>query len=120
LEGSEEIIQKDKGDSVNYQNHEEKKKTSFFGLLSSIIASDKKTPEINEKTPEKKQKSKRSKTDPNLFLFNDVIEEEKEETNLSSKTSEVSEISEISEIISENETVEDTDTPSYLRKGSNK
>ena len=32
---------------------------------------------------------------------------------------EMSEVSDISEFSDENETIEDTDTPSYLRKGSN-
>ena len=58
-------------------------------------------------------KAKKEKTDPNLFLFNDVVDE-------SSPTNDnnLAEMSELSEISSEKELIEDIDTPSYLRKGS--
>ena len=61
-----------------------------------------------------KTKVKKEKTDPNLFLFNDVVEESATSINENN----TAEISELSEISSENELVEDIDTPSYLRKGS--
>ena len=62
----------------------------------------------------KKMKAKKEKTDPNLFLFNDVVEE----SGTSINENNTAELSELSEISSENELVEDIDTPSYLRKGS--
>jgi hypothetical protein len=64
--------------------------------------------------PEKKTKVKQEKTDPNLFLFNDVVEGSKTSINENN----TDELSELSEISSENELAEDIDTPSYLRKGS--
>ena len=78
-----------------------------------------KTVEISDKSLEKKQKSKKTKTDPNLFLFNDVVDEESSEARPNSDGNEISELSDISEFNNENENNEDTDTPSYLRKGSN-
>jgi hypothetical protein len=62
----------------------------------------------------KNLKQKKQKTDPNLFLFGDVVEESESSNNVNKS----SEISEISEISPENELGEDIDTPSYLRKGS--
>ena len=41
---------------------------------------------------EKKQKSKKQKTDPNLFLFSDVVDEEVEHAKQSSENNEISEI----------------------------
>ena len=73
----------------------------------------------NVEIPEKKQKTKKTKTDPNLFLFSDVLEEATEKTKLIKDSDEISEVSDISEFSDENETIEDIDTPSYLRKGSN-
>tara|TARA_Y100000768_G_scaffold305996_1_gene239934 strand:+ start:3542 stop:5056 length:1515 start_codon:yes stop_codon:yes gene_type:complete len=100
--------------NVNYTNLEEKKKTGFFSMLSNLMSSNNKKneDETSNKTV-KKQKPKKEKTDPNLFLFNDVVEdpEKKEENNQS-------EISEISEISREDELGEDIDRPSYLKKGS--
>jgi hypothetical protein len=63
---------------------------------------------------EKKTKVKKEKTDPNLFLFNDVVEESTSPINQTNNA----EISELSEIGPEDELNEDIDTPSYLRKGS--
>jgi hypothetical protein len=68
----------------------------------------------NTDKSKKKTKAKKEKTDPNLFLFNDVVEESATSINENN----TAEISELSEISSENELVEDIDTPSYLRKGS--
>ena len=90
-------------------------------MLSNLMSSDNKHNEIsNTDKPEKKMKAKKEKTDPNLFLFNDVVEESATSINENNndEISEISEISELSEISSENELVEDIDTPSYLRKGS--
>ena len=87
-------------------------------MLSNLI-SDKKTTVDSVKGSEKKQKSKKIKTDPNLFLFTDVIEEETEKAEQSLNSDEISEVSDISEFSNENEPIEDIDTPSYLRKGSN-
>ena len=88
-------------------------------MLSNLMTSDKKITEESVEIPEKKQKTKKTKTDPNLFLFSDVLEEETDNTKQNNSSDEVSEISDISEFNDENETTEDTDTPSYLRKGSN-
>jgi cell division protein FtsZ len=105
--------------SVNYTNLEEKKKTGFFSMLSNLMSSDKDKKEISEETlsKDKKIKAKKTKTDPNLFLFSDVVEETSSEN--SSIHNEGAEISDITEINAENELLEDIDTPSYLRKGSN-
>ena len=62
---------------------------------------------------------KKAKTDPNLFLFSDVVEEGVEKTKQIKDTDEMSELSDISEFSNENENIDDIDTPSYLRKGSN-
>ncbi len=119
IEDKEEIIEKTKENSVNYGNLEETKKTGFFSMLSKLMTSDKKKTKANEKSSEKKQKQKKTKTDPNLFLFSDVVDEEGNQAKQISENKEFSEISDISELIDENETNEDIDTPSYLRKGSN-
>ena len=87
-------------------------------MLSNLMTSDKKTTIESVEIPEKKQKTKKTKTDPNLFLFSDVLEEDSEKTK-QKDSDEISEVSEISEFSDENESVEDIDTPSYLRKGSN-
>ena len=117
-ENREEIIEKTNENSVNYGNLEEKKKTGFFSMLSNLMTSDKKTTEFKDENPEKKQK--KTKTDPNLFLFSDVVDEEGNQAKQSSKNNEISEISDISEFSEENDEInEDIDTPSYLRKGSN-
>jgi cell division protein FtsZ len=104
--------------SVNYTNLEEKKKTGFFSMLSNLMSSDKDKKETSEETSskEKKIKAKKTKTDPNLFLFSDVVED----TNNDNPpvNNEGAEISDITEINAENELLEDIDTPSYLRKGS--
>ena len=105
--------------SVNLENSEERKKTGFFSMLSNLITSDKKTIEESVKSPEKRQKPKKTKTDPNLFLFSDVVEDDIEKAKQNNVSDEISEVSDISEFSDENETIEDIDTPSYLRKGSN-
>ena len=104
--------------SVNYTNLEEKKKTGFFSMLSNLMSSDKNKKEISEETPsrDKKTKAKKTKTDPNLFLFSDVVEDTS--SNNTPVNNEGAEISDITEINAENELLEDIDTPSYLRKGS--
>ena len=118
LKNREEIIEKTNEKSVNYGNLEEKKKTGFFSMLSNLMTSDKKTTEVKDENPEKKQK--KTKTDPNLFLFSDVVDEEGNQAKQSSENNEFSEISDISEFSEENDDInEDIDTPSYLRKGSN-
>ena len=117
-ENREEIIKKTNENSVNYGNLEEKKKTSFFSMLSNLMNSNKKITEVKDETSEKKQK--KIKTDPNLFLFSDVVDEEGNQAKQSSENNEISEISDISEFSEENDDInEDIDTPSYLRKGSN-
>ena len=113
-----EFIEKSSDNNANNENIEEKKKKGFFGMLSKIMISDKKTTEHSVNSPEKKQKPKKTKTDPNLFLFNDVVEET-EKPIQKNDSDEISELSDISEFSDENETIEDIDTPSYLRKGSN-
>ena len=105
--------------SVNLENSEERKKTGFFSMLSNLITSDKKTIEESVKSPEKRKKPKKMKTDPNLFLFSDVVEDDIEKAKQNNVSDEISEVSDISEFSDENETIEDIDTPSYLRKGSN-
>jgi hypothetical protein len=82
------------------------------------MTSNKKITEVKDETSEKKQK--KIKTDPNLFLFSDVVDEEGNQAKQSSENNEISEISDISEFSEENDDInEDIDTPSYLRKGSN-
>ena len=105
--------------SVNYTNLEEKKKTGFFSMLSNLMSSDKDKKEVSEESSskDKKTKAKKTKTDPNLFLFSDVVEETS--TDNQPVQNEGAEISDITEINAENELLEDIDTPSYLRKGSN-
>ena len=116
----EEIkTEKEEEISVNYKNLEEKKKTGFFSMLSNLMSSDKVKKEASEEAPskDKKLKSKKTKTDPNLFLFSDVVEETSSDSP--PVKNEGAEISDITEINAENELLEDIDTPSYLRKGSN-
>jgi len=105
--------------SVNYTNLEEKKKTGFFSMLSNLMSSDKDKKEASEEisSKDKKIKAKKTKTDPNLFLFSDVVEEKSSDNNTAQNDG--AEISDITEINEENELLEDIDTPSYLRKGSN-
>ena len=82
------------------------------------MSSDKDKKETSEETSskEKKIKAKKNKTDPNLFLFSDVVEDTS--SNNTPVNNEGAEISDITEINAENELLEDIDTPSYLRKGS--
>ena len=122
-EGISEIVEdikneKEEETSVNYTNLEEKKKTGFFSMLSNLMSSDKDKKETSEETPskDKKIKAKKTKTDPNLFLFSDVVEDISSDNP--PVNNEGAEISDITEINAENELLEDIDTPSYLRKGS--
>ncbi len=118
-ESQEDLIEKNTDNSVYSENFEEKKKKGFFSMLSNLMTSDKKITEESVEIPEKKQKTKKMKTDPNLFLFSDVVEEDTEKAKQIKDSDEISEVSDISEFSDENETIEDIDTPSYLRKGSN-
>ena len=115
----DELIEENTENSINTENLEEKKKKGFFSMLSNLMTSDKKTTIESVEIPEKKQKTKKTKTDPNLFLFSDVLEEDTEKTKQIKDSDEISEVSDISEFSDENESIEDSDTPSYLRKGSN-
>ena len=54
-----------------------------------------------------------------LFLFSEVLDEDTEKTPQIKDSDEISEVSDISEFSDDNEIIEDMDTPSYLRKGSN-
>ena len=114
-----ELIEKIAENSVNLENIEEKKKKGFFSMLSNLMTSDKKTTEESFEIPQRRQKTKKTKTDPNLFLFSDVLEEDNDKTKQIKESDEISEVSDISEFSDENDTIEDIDTPSYLRKGSN-
>ncbi len=116
----DELTEETTEKSNNLENFEEKKKRGFFSMLSNLMTSDKKITEETVEIPEKKQKIKKTKTDPNLFLFSDVVEEDTEKTKQNKDSDEISEVSDISEFSDENETIEDIDTPSYLRKGSEK
>jgi len=112
---SDSVHEKTSSTSINFTNLEEKKKTGFFSMLSNLMSSDNKNKKSDDLgKSEKKTKIKKQKTDPNLFLFGDVVDEPKTSNN-ENKNSEISEVSEISQ---ENELGEDIDTPSYLRKGS--
>ena len=105
--------------SVNFGNLEEKKKTGFFSMLSNLMSSDKKSTEVSDKSLDKSKKAKKTKTDPNLFLFSDIVEDDNGLSNEKNDLTESSEISDISDFSNENDANEDIDTPSYLRKGSN-
>ncbi len=115
----DELIEKNAENSVNLENIEEKKKKSFFSMLSNLMTTDKKTTEESTEIPQRRQKTKKTKTDPNLFLFSDVLEEDNDKTKQIKESDEISEVSDISEFSDENDIIEDIDTPSYLRKGSN-
>ncbi len=115
----EELSNKSAENSVNFGNLEEKKKTGFFSMLSNLMSSDKKSTEISDKSLDKRKKAKKTKTDPNLFLFSDIVEDDTVLSNEKNDLTESSEISDISDFSNENDAIEDIDTPSYLRKGSN-
>ncbi len=115
----DELVENNTENSINLENFEEKKKKGFFSMLSNLMTSDKKSTEESVEINEKKQKTKKTKTDPNLFLFSEVLDEDTEKTPQIKDSDEISEVSDISEFSDENETIEDIDTPSYLRKGSN-
>jgi hypothetical protein len=83
-------------------------------MLSNLMSSDKKEQPTEEKTIEKKEKPKKVKTDPNLFLFSDVVEE----SDRTHVNNDVLEISEISDNSLDSDLIDEMDTPSYLRKGS--
>ena len=63
---------------------------------------------------EKKQKIKKQKTDPNLFLFNDVVDN----NSSINEDNSLEEISTISDDCQDSSLDEDIDTPSYLMKGT--
>ena len=103
--------------NVNYANLEEKKKTGFFSMLSNLMSSsekEKKNEADVSVIPEKKQKIKKQKTDPNLFLFNDVVDN----NSSINEDNSLEEISIISDDGQDSALDEDIDTPSYLRKGT--
>jgi len=83
------------------------------------MSSDKESKKLSEETHtgDKKSRPKKTKTDPNLFLFGDIVEETN--NNNPSNQNIGAEISDITDINAEKELLEDIDTPSYLRKGSN-
>ena len=61
---SNELEQKDENKHEiveNNENFEEKKKTGFFSMLSNLMTSDKKTPEVVDKSIENKIKRKKTK-----------------------------------------------------------
>ena len=115
----EELSNKSSENSVNFGNLEEKKKTGFFSMLSNLMSSDKKSTEDSDKSQDKRKKAKKTKKDPNLFLFSDIVEDDTVLSNEKNDLTESSEISDISDFSNENDAIEDIDTPSYLRKGSN-
>ena len=95
-------------ENVNFESLQEKKKTGFFSKLSSLMSIEKKN-EDKEKKLIKTKKTKQ-KTDPNLFLFSEAIDEE--------KTSQEPEVLDLSEVSKIDENSEDLEVPSYLRKGN--
>ena len=112
-----EVSQQSTESNVNYTNLEEKKKTGFFSMLSSLMSSSEKEKDKEtdiSATSEKKQKAKKQKTDPNLFLFSDVVED----SATTDDDNSLEEISAISENSQDSSLDEDIDTPSYLRKGT--
>ncbi len=115
----DELTDKSSENSDNLEKFEEKKKKGFFSILSNLMTSNRKTTEESIEIPVKKQKTKKIKTDPNLFLFSDVVDQDSEKTKQIKDSDEISEVSDISEFSDENETIDDIDIPSYLRKGSN-
>ncbi len=88
-------------------------------LVVKTLVQERDKKEVSEETlpKDRKIKTKKTKTDPNLFLFSDVVEETS--TDNPPVQNEGAEISDITEINAENELLDDIDTPSYLRKGSN-
>ena len=86
-------------------------------MLSNLMSSsekEKKNEASVSVTPEKKQKVKKQKTDPNLFLFNDVVDN----NSSINEDNSLEEISTISDDGQDSALDEDIDTPSYLRKGT--
>ncbi len=95
-------------DNVSYEYLHEKKKTGFFSMLSSWMSTEKKN-ENNVKNSSKTKKNK-PKTDPNLFLFGDGLNDD--------LPAESSEIIDISNNLDLDDSTVDLDVPSYLRKGN--
>jgi len=86
-------------------------------MLSNLMSSsekEKKNEADVSVIPEKKQKIKKQKTDPNLFLFNDVVDN----NSSINEDNSLEEISTISDDGQDSALDEDIDTPSYLRKGT--
>jgi cell division protein FtsZ len=114
-----EIIEKqentDNSDKVNYENLQEKKKTGFFNIISNLLSSEKK--DISKTEVLKKSKKNKVKTDPNLFLFNDLVNEDIS-NNDNKSLEEVINLSETKETDENRDVKDDLEVPSYLRKGS--
>jgi cell division protein FtsZ len=100
-------------EKVSFDSLQEKKKTGFFSLLSNLMSNEKK--KKNEKSVKEAKKTKKSKqkTDPNLFLFSDVIDSEK-----NSNSTDNPEIFDLSEELEQVDKSVDLEVPSYLRKGN--
>ena len=86
-------------------------------MLSNLMSSNEKEKKNETEdlvVSEKKQKSKKSKTDPNLFLFNEVVDNNPAQND----NIDIEEISTISDENQDSFSKEDMETPSYLRKGT--
>jgi cell division protein FtsZ len=95
-------------ENVSFDSLQEKKKTGFFSMLSNLMTSEKKN-EDNVKGSKKAKKNKQ-KTDPNLFLFSEAINDE--------STIDSPDLIDLSETLNPENQSEDLNVPSYLRKGS--
>ncbi|MDA1284381.1 MAG: cell division protein FtsZ [Proteobacteria bacterium] len=98
-------------ENVNYDSLHEKKKTSFFEKLTSLMSAEKKKDECMKDS--KKTKKNKIKTDPNLFLFSEATNEIAEDESSLDST----DIVEISQSFETHDN-EDLEVPSYLRKGN--
>ena len=98
----------DLNENFNYDNVQEKKKTGFFAELSSLFSIQKKNETFNKNL--KKHNRSKSKTDPNLFLFSDIVDNDKVLDN--------PDIVDLSQSMESNDLKEDLEVPSYLRKGN--
>ena len=98
-------------ENVNYDSLHEKKKTSFFEKLTSLMSAEKKNEESMKDS--KKTKKNKIKTDPNLFLFSEATNETVDDVSSLDST----EIVEISQSFDKHDN-EDLEVPSYLRKGN--
>ena len=98
-------------ENVNYDSLHEKKKTSFFEKLTSLMSAEKKNEESMKDS--KKTKKNKIKTDPNLFLFSEATNETVDDVSSLDST----DIVEISQSFDKHDN-EDLEVPSYLRKGN--